>query len=99
MAVYVFAGGETALAQKCLLRARLLMLTVHGEDHPYTATLDVGYNTLVFTPGTKKAFDNIIIDNIYTLIVFLAELSWVGADRRSDRAVLKERPPTQHFLL
>ncbi|XP_037633331.1 clustered mitochondria protein homolog isoform X2 [Sebastes umbrosus] len=26
--------------QKCLLRARLLMLTVHGEDHPYTATLD-----------------------------------------------------------
>lgn len=40
LGVYVFAGGETALAQKCFLRARLLMLTVHGEDHPYTATLD-----------------------------------------------------------
>uniref|UniRef100_A0A3P8W2U0 Si:ch211-166a6.5 n=1 Tax=Cynoglossus semilaevis TaxID=244447 RepID=A0A3P8W2U0_CYNSE len=40
LGVYMFAGGETALAQKCLLRARLLMLTVHGEDHPYTATLD-----------------------------------------------------------
>lgn len=43
LGVYVFAGGETALAQRCLLRARLLMLTVHGEDHPYIATLDVGY--------------------------------------------------------
>ncbi|CAB1319864.1 unnamed protein product [Coregonus sp. 'balchen'] len=40
LAVYVFAGGESALAQRCLFRARLLMLTVHGEDHPYTATLD-----------------------------------------------------------
>uniref|UniRef100_UPI0037E98104 clustered mitochondria protein homolog n=1 Tax=Semicossyphus pulcher TaxID=241346 RepID=UPI0037E98104 len=40
LGVYVFAGGETALAQKCLLRARHLMLTVHGEDHPYIATLD-----------------------------------------------------------
>ncbi|MEQ2256265.1 hypothetical protein ILYODFUR_022538 [Ilyodon furcidens] len=40
LAVYAYAGGETTLAQKCLLRARLLMLTVHGEDHPYTATLD-----------------------------------------------------------
>uniref|UniRef100_A0A6Q2XTC5 Clu domain-containing protein n=1 Tax=Esox lucius TaxID=8010 RepID=A0A6Q2XTC5_ESOLU len=40
LAVYVFAGGEAALAQRCLFRARLLMLTVHGEDHPYTATLD-----------------------------------------------------------
>uniref|UniRef100_A0A3B3V655 Clustered mitochondria protein homolog n=1 Tax=Poecilia latipinna TaxID=48699 RepID=A0A3B3V655_9TELE len=40
LAVYAYAGGETTLAQKCLLRARLLLLTVHGEDHPYTATLD-----------------------------------------------------------
>ncbi|KAJ8005691.1 hypothetical protein DPEC_G00120550 [Dallia pectoralis] len=40
LAVYVFAGGEVALAQRCLFRARLLTLTVHGEDHPYTATLD-----------------------------------------------------------
>lgn len=40
LAVYLYSGGENALAQKCLLRARHLMLTVHGEDHPYTATLD-----------------------------------------------------------
>ncbi|XP_063051703.1 clustered mitochondria protein homolog [Engraulis encrasicolus] len=40
LAVYVFAGGETALALRCLYRARLLMLLVHGEDHPYIATLD-----------------------------------------------------------
>ncbi|XP_029016845.1 clustered mitochondria protein homolog [Betta splendens] len=40
LGVYMYAGGEVALAQKCLLRARLLMLTIHGEDHPYTATLD-----------------------------------------------------------
>lgn len=44
LGVYMFAGGETALAQKCLLRARLLTLTVHGDDHPYIATLDVSYN-------------------------------------------------------
>lgn len=56
MGVYVFAGGETALAQKCLLRARLLALTIHGEDHPYIATLDVGYNTLVLNPSTKQGF-------------------------------------------
>uniref|UniRef100_A0A8C4Z516 Clu domain-containing protein n=1 Tax=Gadus morhua TaxID=8049 RepID=A0A8C4Z516_GADMO len=41
LAVYLGAGGEKALAQKCLLRARHLVLTVHGEDHPYVATLDV----------------------------------------------------------
>ncbi|XP_059921592.1 clustered mitochondria protein homolog isoform X1 [Gadus macrocephalus] len=40
LAVYLGAGGEKALAQKCLLRARHLVLTVHGEDHPYVATLD-----------------------------------------------------------
>ncbi|KAM9393900.1 clustered mitochondria protein homolog isoform 2-T2 [Pholidichthys leucotaenia] len=40
LGVYVYAGGETVLAQRCFLRARLLMLTVHGEDHPYMATLD-----------------------------------------------------------
>jgi len=56
--VYVFAGGETALAQKCLLRARLLMLTVHGEDHPYIATLDVGYNK------HTKASHNTFTDNL-----------------------------------
>lgn len=40
LAVYVFAGGDTSLALRCLYRAKLLMLTVHGEDHPYTAILD-----------------------------------------------------------
>ncbi|XP_029103008.1 clustered mitochondria protein homolog isoform X2 [Scleropages formosus] len=40
LAVYVFAGRELSLAQRCLYRARLLMLQVHGEDHPYMATLD-----------------------------------------------------------
>ncbi|XP_066499903.1 clustered mitochondria protein homolog [Hoplias malabaricus] len=40
LAVYMFAGGETALALRCLYRAKLLMLLVHGEDHPYTAVLD-----------------------------------------------------------
>uniref|UniRef100_A0AAQ5XVM9 Clu domain-containing protein n=1 Tax=Amphiprion ocellaris TaxID=80972 RepID=A0AAQ5XVM9_AMPOC len=49
LGVYMYAGGETALAQKCLLRARLLMLTVHGEDHPYTATLDVGCTNIIIT--------------------------------------------------
>lgn len=42
LGVYMFAGGETSLAQKCFLRARLLTLTIHGEDHPYVATIDVG---------------------------------------------------------
>lgn len=42
LGVYMFAGGETSLAQKCFLRARLLALTIHGEDHPYVATIDVG---------------------------------------------------------
>ncbi|XP_030629328.1 clustered mitochondria protein homolog isoform X2 [Chanos chanos] len=40
LSVYMFAGGEIALALRCLYRARLLMLLVHGEDHPYIATLD-----------------------------------------------------------
>uniref|UniRef100_A0A3B5MG32 Clu domain-containing protein n=1 Tax=Xiphophorus couchianus TaxID=32473 RepID=A0A3B5MG32_9TELE len=48
LAVYAYAGGETTLAQKCLLRARLLMLTVHGEDHPHTATLDVSQINLLY---------------------------------------------------
>ncbi|XP_064152391.1 clustered mitochondria protein homolog isoform X1 [Anguilla rostrata] len=40
LAVYMFAGGELGLAQRCLYRAKLLMLLVHGEEHPFTATLD-----------------------------------------------------------
>lgn len=41
LAVYLLAGGETALAQRCLYRAKVLQLTVHGADHPYTAVIDV----------------------------------------------------------
>ncbi|XP_043103130.1 clustered mitochondria protein homolog [Puntigrus tetrazona] len=40
LAVYLLAGGETALAQRCLYRAKALLLTVHGADHPYTAVID-----------------------------------------------------------
>lgn len=50
----MYAGGETTLAQKCFLRARLLMLTVHGEDHPYTATLDVGLIDLSLECSEEK---------------------------------------------
>ncbi|KAJ8414080.1 hypothetical protein AAFF_G00066780 [Aldrovandia affinis] len=47
LAVYVFAGGELGLAQRCLYRARLLMLLIHGEEHPYTATLDSSLGLLL----------------------------------------------------
>ncbi|XP_016356425.1 protein clueless-like [Sinocyclocheilus anshuiensis] len=40
LAVYLLAGGETALAQRCLYRAKVLLLAVHGADHPYTAVID-----------------------------------------------------------
>ncbi|TRY60548.1 hypothetical protein DNTS_026965 [Danionella cerebrum] len=40
LSVYLLAGGETALAQRCLYRAKLLLLTVHGADHPYTSIID-----------------------------------------------------------
>ncbi|KAK7136340.1 hypothetical protein R3I94_014855 [Phoxinus phoxinus] len=40
LSVYLFAGGETALAQRCLYRAKVLLLTVHGGDHPYAAVID-----------------------------------------------------------
>uniref|UniRef100_A0A671S2Y8 Si:ch211-166a6.5 n=1 Tax=Sinocyclocheilus anshuiensis TaxID=1608454 RepID=A0A671S2Y8_9TELE len=40
LAVYLLAGGETTLAQRCLYRAKVLLLTVHGADHPYTAVID-----------------------------------------------------------
>uniref|UniRef100_A0AAV2MQX9 Clu domain-containing protein n=1 Tax=Knipowitschia caucasica TaxID=637954 RepID=A0AAV2MQX9_KNICA len=54
LAVYFHAGGETALAQKCLLRARLLMLTVHGEDHPYIAVLDSCLGLLMTGSHSEK---------------------------------------------
>lgn len=41
LSVYLFAGGETALAQRCLYRAKVLLLTIHGGDHPYAAVIDV----------------------------------------------------------
>ncbi|KAF5905344.1 clustered mitochondria protein, partial [Clarias magur] len=47
LAVYVFAGGETALALRCLYRAKSLMLIVHGEDHPYTAVLDTSLGLML----------------------------------------------------
>lgn len=100
--MYMFAGGETALAQKCLLRARLLTLTIHGEDHPYVATLDVMLLHLCI-PAQKRNdfFYTMVIDNIYlwTILLFFADLSWVGVGRRSVRTVLKERPQTNHLLL
>ncbi|KAJ8263508.1 hypothetical protein COCON_G00159650 [Conger conger] len=40
LAVYMFAGGELGLAQRCLYRAKLLTLLVHGEEHPFMAILD-----------------------------------------------------------
>lgn len=54
LGVYAYAGGEAVLAQKCFLRARLLTLTIHGEDHPYIATLDVSYN-LTYTATTDTS--------------------------------------------
>lgn len=79
------------------------MLTVHGEDHPYIATLDVCYNSLKISSSKKtKAFP------LSKLTVFtfwkchsclFAELSWVAVDRRSSRLVSKECTQTQHFLL
>ncbi|XP_074525971.1 clustered mitochondria protein homolog [Halichoeres trimaculatus] len=58
LAVYMFAGGETALAQKCLLRARLLVLTVHGEDHPYVATLDSCLGLVLTGDQSEKFLQN-----------------------------------------
>lgn len=96
LGVYAFAGGETALAQKCLLRARLLMLTVHGEDHPYTATLDVGYNKRQ-QKHLYKTF--LLFQQRPPSVCFLPELPRAGAERRSEREVLNERPQAQHLLL
>lgn len=53
LSVYLFAGGETALAQRCLYRAKVLLLTVHGGDHPYTAVIDVNiikHNQVITDP-------------------------------------------------
>lgn len=60
LGVYVYAGGEIALAQKCFLRARLLIQAVHGEDHPYTATLDVGSSILTIVQSFTSS-DNVSV--------------------------------------
>ncbi|XP_062398969.1 clustered mitochondria protein homolog [Sardina pilchardus] len=58
LAVYVYAGGEVALAQRCLYRARLLMLLVHGEDHPYIATLDSSLGLVLQGPQSIQYLQN-----------------------------------------
>lgn len=58
LAVYMLAGGETALAQKCLLRARLLIQTVHGEDHPFIATLDSCLGLVLTGDQSEKFLQN-----------------------------------------
>uniref|UniRef100_A0A3B3TLI3 Clustered mitochondria protein homolog n=1 Tax=Poecilia latipinna TaxID=48699 RepID=A0A3B3TLI3_9TELE len=73
LAVYAYAGGETTLAQKCLLRARLLLLTVHGEDHPYTATLDVSQISLL--KSNKEGSTGFAHGSVSLPTCFLAELS------------------------
>lgn len=83
--MYAYAGGETTLAQKCLLRARLLMLTVHGEDHPYTATLDVSQINLL--KSNKEGNTGFAHGPVFSPTCFLVELPWPGADRRSNRPV------------
>ncbi|KAL2092562.1 hypothetical protein ACEWY4_012360 [Coilia grayii] len=65
LAVYVFAGGETALAQRCLYRARLLMLLVHGEDHPYIATLDSSLGLVLQGPQSIQYLQNALKINSF----------------------------------
>ncbi|XP_017323905.1 clustered mitochondria protein homolog [Ictalurus punctatus] len=64
LAVYVFAGGETALALRCLYRAKLLMLTVHGEDHPYTAVLDSSLGLILQGEQSLQYLQNALRLNI-----------------------------------
>ncbi|XP_058850283.1 clustered mitochondria protein homolog isoform X1 [Acipenser ruthenus] len=40
LALYQFSEGGVTAALRLLYRARYLLLLEHGEDHPYTATLD-----------------------------------------------------------
>lgn len=60
LAVYLLAGGETALAQRCLYRAKVLLLAVHGSDHPYTAVIDVNiikHDQVITEPKKKYRFE------------------------------------------
>ncbi|XP_028852284.1 clustered mitochondria protein homolog [Denticeps clupeoides] len=65
LAVYMFAGGETSLAQRCLYRARLLMLLVHGEDHPYIATLDSSLGLLLQGEPSLQYLQNALRVNTF----------------------------------
>ncbi|XP_072538059.1 clustered mitochondria protein homolog [Salminus brasiliensis] len=64
LAVYMFAGGETALALRCLYRAKLLMLMVHGEDHPYTAVLDTSLGLVLQGEQSLQYLQNALKLNI-----------------------------------
>ncbi|XP_049341481.1 clustered mitochondria protein homolog [Astyanax mexicanus] len=64
LAVYMFAGGETALALRCLYRAKLLMLLVHGEDHPYTAVLDTSLGLVLQGEQSLQYLQNALKLNI-----------------------------------
>lgn len=100
LAVYMYAGGETVLAQKCLLRARLLMLTVHGEDHPYTATLDGCLGLLMSGSQGEQYLKNALrlnssffgSKNVHTALShhLLAQLMCSKGDYRSAMAYEKE---------
>uniref|UniRef100_A0A3B4B9Z3 Clu domain-containing protein n=1 Tax=Periophthalmus magnuspinnatus TaxID=409849 RepID=A0A3B4B9Z3_9GOBI len=98
--VYMHAGGETALAQKCLLRARLLMLTVHGEDHPYTAALDSCLGLVMTGSQSEQYLKNALklntsffgATNLHTALSqhLLAQLMCSKGDYRSAMAHEKE---------
>lgn len=103
MAVYVFAGGETALALRCLYRAKLLMLTVHGEDHPYTAVLDVSKapipidNHLLYTLTSLSINHASITVKPYDTIS-LAEFFGLNIAGGTVPAVSTERTETQYYF-
>uniref|UniRef100_A0A8B9KFH0 Clustered mitochondria protein homolog n=1 Tax=Astyanax mexicanus TaxID=7994 RepID=A0A8B9KFH0_ASTMX len=56
--------GETALALRCLYRAKLLMLLVHGEDHPYTAVLDTSLGLVLQGEQSLQYLQNALKLNI-----------------------------------
>ncbi|KAJ8379812.1 hypothetical protein SKAU_G00005900 [Synaphobranchus kaupii] len=58
LAVYMYAGGELGLAQRCLYRAKLLLLLVHGEEHPFTATLDSSLGLVLHGEQSIKFLQN-----------------------------------------
>lgn len=92
--MYLFAGGETALAQRCLYRAKVLLLTVHGRDHPYTAVIDVNiikHNQVITDP--KKKFSMMMF-----ISVSPSGFSGIGSSGRTIITVSTERTETQQLL-